>query len=94
MSRHLFGWDLPPGVSMRDIDPPEQPCAVCGAGLDDCLCPECDVCQSVGDPACYQKHGLVRTEAQIASLAKHEAELATDAQQTAAAEARQHEGEE
>lgn len=24
MTRGIFGWDLPPGVSMRDIDPPDE----------------------------------------------------------------------
>ena len=23
-NQHPFGWDLPPGVSMRDIDPPHD----------------------------------------------------------------------
>ena len=72
--RHLFGWDLPPGVSMRDIDPPESPCAVCGLFSDKCICPDCSVCGCQGDPSCYEKHGMARSEEQIMSLARAEAE--------------------
>jgi uncharacterized protein (TIGR02996 family) len=39
-------------------DPPEYPCAVCERNTDDCECPECEVCGSVGDPDCYTRHGL------------------------------------
>lgn len=74
MSRSIFGWDLPPGCTMRQIE--EQagdhiPCAVCGRWPDDCICPECPDCHSVGDPFCYDiGHGsdqplLQRNEAQI-----------------------------
>lgn len=61
-----FGWSLPPGCSMRDIDPPELPCEVCGVDVDSCICPECPVCQTNGDPICYEAHGLTRTPEQIA----------------------------
>jgi hypothetical protein len=67
-----FGWDLPPGVSMSDIDPPEQPCEVCGIEAGNCICPECPQCGSYGDPHCYEKHGLVRTPEQIDSRAAYE----------------------
>jgi hypothetical protein len=68
--RSVFGWSLPPGVTNRMID--EQmsgPCAVCGASEDDCVCPECHVCGTVGDPKCYAEdgHGLVLTCEQIVS---------------------------
>lgn len=64
MSRLIFGWSYPPGCS----GPPEDyqgPCEVCGKDTDNCICPECPTCQSYGDPACYEKHGLVRTQEQI-----------------------------
>ncbi len=52
-----FGWSLPPGVSTRDIENAygeEGPCDMCGGTVDDtCICPECSICGSVGDPACY-----------------------------------------
>jgi hypothetical protein len=51
-----FGWSLPPGVSQRMIDDAygqEAPCAVCGQGIDDCICPECPHCQTIGDLECY-----------------------------------------
>lgn len=71
---HLFGWSLPPGVSMRDIDPPERPCEVCGGLADSgCICPECTVCGSHGDPICYLFHGLERSEEQSLQFAYMEA---------------------
>ena len=54
MSRGMFGWSLPPGVSSRMIDEAygvEVPCEVCGQW--DCICPECPVCEEVGNPVCY-----------------------------------------
>jgi hypothetical protein len=58
--------NLPPGCSIRDIEwaagYPEGPCEICGKSVDDCTCPECPVCGSVGDPVCYEKHGLVKQE--------------------------------
>ena len=78
--RNMFGWSLPPGCSMRDIDrlSEESPCAVCGNTLDDCICPECPVCTGVGDPKCYEQHGMVRTPEQIAIFAAHEAQRRID----------------
>lgn len=76
----LFGWDLPPGCTMNDIDPPIPPCEVCGLDPDDgCVCPECPVCDVIGDPKCYGQHGLVRTAEQIASRAALDEQLAHDA---------------
>ncbi len=67
-----FGWSLPPGVTNRMIDEAygtDEPCEICGQNPDgDCLCPECPECGGVGDPGCYDKHGLVRTQEQIDSL--------------------------
>jgi hypothetical protein len=58
MSRHPFGWDLPPGVTQRMIDEQcggdEGPCECCGNDPADCVCPECPVCGSQGDPKCYK----------------------------------------
>lgn len=62
--RSVFGWSLPPGCSYSDIDPDEGPCEICGMSLDNCICPECPVCESIGDPKCYIEHGLRRTEEQ------------------------------
>ena len=65
MSRHPFGWDLPPGVTSKMIDEAaggSEICAVCEKHYDDCRCPECPVCGEVGDPLCYEKHGLERPE--------------------------------
>ena len=62
--RNIFGWDLPPGVSMRDIDPPESPCAVCGEFADNCICPDCPRCGCQGDPSCYERHGMTRSAEQ------------------------------
>jgi hypothetical protein len=47
----------------------DEPCEVCGSHPDDCICQTCSVCEAFGDPFCYDKHGLVRSAFQIASLA-------------------------
>ena len=71
MSRSFFGWSLPPGCTHRMIEDQcsEGPCEVCGNHIDACICPECGVCGSVGDPKCYgfTAHGLERTPEQIES---------------------------
>jgi hypothetical protein len=78
MSRHLFGWDLPPGVSLRQIEEAmgqDYPCDVCGNDAAVCICPECRVCGAAGDVHCYipnkqrdgTDHGMVRTLEQQAS---------------------------
>ena len=66
-----FGWNLPPGVTDNDIDPPERPCEVCGMMPDECFCPECPVCGEYGNPFCYREHGLTISKEQSESLAKH-----------------------
>lgn len=53
----IFGWSLPPGVSLRDIDPPEQPCELCGEESGWCECPECPECGAYGDKKCYHELG-------------------------------------
>lgn len=77
----IFGWDLPPGCTTRHIEEAygtEGPCDVCGRDIDHCICPECPVCQGIGDPACYEHHGVVRSAFQIASRAEAEAAWAAD----------------
>lgn len=59
----------PPGCS----GPPDYPedCQVCGAyDTDQCICPECRVCGTVGDPKCYEPrevcgHGMTRSKKQV-----------------------------
>lgn len=63
MRNRLFGWDYPPGVSKLPWDE-EYPCEVCGQSVDECICPECLVCEEWGNPQCYIHHGLHRTEEQ------------------------------
>jgi hypothetical protein len=75
----LFGWDLPPGASMNDIDPLEGPCEVCGTDPANCNCPECPTCGEWGNPDCYVNHGLTRTQAQIDSRAAYDKRCADDA---------------
>jgi hypothetical protein len=76
----IFGWDLPPGCSMSDIDPPSCPCPVCGRDSDGgCICPECPKCGDYGNVRCYEQHGLVRTPEQIASRATLDEQMAADA---------------
>jgi len=67
MHDRIFGWSYPPGCSgPPDCD--DQPCDVCGESMEDCFCPECPECGTVGDPYCYINHGLKRTEEQKFSL--------------------------
>ena len=51
-----FGWSLPPGCTQRMLDRQfeDGPCDVCGYFVDDCVCPTCPVCQTHGDPFCYE----------------------------------------
>ena len=75
--RSIFGWDYPPGCS----GPPDYdvPCDICGEEVDDCICPECPVCGSYGDPDCYINHGMRRTEEQKFSLECNEREWEEEA---------------
>jgi len=68
MTRRIFGWDLPPGVTQRMIDEAAghdgAPCECCGLDPAECICPECPVCHETGRPNCYSarhvtdNHGL------------------------------------
>jgi len=68
----IFGWSYPPDDPSAPYNQVDQPCAVCGNFEDDCICPECPVCKGIGDPSCYERHGMVRDAAQIESLAAAE----------------------
>lgn len=70
----MAGFNLPPGVSVRDIDALfEEPfCEVCCKDESDCICPECPVCGVYGDENCYSRHGLLHTQAQIDSVSRWE----------------------
>ena len=79
----VFGWSYPAGAANDPFAPynqTDEPCGCCGRFPDDCICPECPTCGSVGDPDCYDKHGMVRSQAQIESLAHAEAEWAKTAE--------------
>lgn len=63
----MTGWNMPPGYNVRDIPGCgyDEPCECCGTtNLDKCICPECPVCETHGDPYCYKWHGLEYTLAQ------------------------------
>lgn len=77
-----FGWSYPPGVTGMEpaINGGEGPCDVCGLAVDNCICPECPVCGSVGDTACYESHGMTRTQEQIDGHAAMEAIQRADAE--------------
>ena len=67
----VFGWSLPPGCT--DLPGEEDvTCGVCGLFEDACLCPECPECGAIGDPKCYESHGMVRTQEQADSWAAQE----------------------
>ena len=64
----IFGWDLPAGVSSRDIDRlggGNAPCDLCGVHVDACECPECPTCGTVGDVDCLKQHAMTLTAEQI-----------------------------
>ena len=77
MTRNIFGWSLPPGVSHHMIEVAygsQGPCDVCGNLVDSCIRPECPVCTAQGDIRCYDggysdgvPHGLRRSPEQIAN---------------------------
>lgn len=75
MTRSIFGWSLPPGVSMRDIDPPEFPCLVCGHMSESCICPECPDCGVCGDPDCYDRGHPSDYPAAEVQLQRNEAQI-------------------
>jgi len=61
-----FGWSLPAGCGTLPGEESEGPCQVCGAfDVDDCICPECPICTEIGNPDCYDEHGLERNLKQI-----------------------------
>lgn len=61
--RNVFGWSLPPGCTQKMIDDQIQGnCEVCRENVDNCCCPECPVCGAIGDPKCYEEHGLMLNE--------------------------------
>jgi hypothetical protein len=76
----IFGWSLPPGCTTLPGEEPDGPCEVCGKAIDDCICPECPECGEIGAPDCYAHHGMVKTQAQIDSLAVAEANAKADAE--------------
>lgn len=90
-----FGWSLPPGCGTLPGEE-EYPCEVCGKFPEDCICPECPVCSTQGDPKCYIEHGLVLSAEQIKShqafvdkefeFLRREAEWLKDMQKTSLAD--------
>lgn len=81
MARNIFGWSYPPGAANDPNAPYNQdddgPCAVCCNDVTDCVCPECPVCGSMGDPKCYSEpHGLKLIREQAISRAECSARIA------------------
>lgn len=70
----IFGWSLPPGCGTLPGEE-EYPCAVCGRFEEKCICPECHECGSVGDPECYESHGMELSQEQIESAEEMERKL-------------------
>ena len=67
--------NLPPGVTNAMIEAhfADAPCEMCGHYPDDCICPECPVCQEQGNPDCYHSitgHGLIESLDQRIEKAK------------------------
>lgn len=49
------------------LTPPddEGPCECCGRPVDDCICPECDICGESGNPDCYHTVQVAETTGDI-----------------------------
>lgn len=71
MTRGMFGWSLPPGVSVRDLPGNQDvPCEVCGQYDDACVCPECPnpgCYHIIGDMRCYRAGHLELSDQQNAA---------------------------
>lgn len=70
----IFGWSLPAGCGKLPDEEDDGPCQCCGKSVDDCICPECPHCGTLGDPDCYNPaaathHGLTFNAAQLAGQA-------------------------
>ena len=69
------GWNMPPGCFRVPGDEPAF-CSVCGQVDDACICPECPVCRTHGNPTCYSEkagalfHGLNLNRDQLKSRYK------------------------
>jgi hypothetical protein len=88
----LFGWSLPPGCGSLP-DEEDRPCEVCGLFEDRCICSPCPQCEETGRHECYTPKeaggcGCVKSEAQIASLAREVARWEADARAEYEAEIR------
>lgn len=59
------GFNLPPGVSLRDIED-HFLCEVCDT--DNCECPECPKCKVAGDPCCYESKHFPETQYRRAAI--------------------------
>jgi hypothetical protein len=72
-NQRLFGWDLPPGCTLRHIEEAygdEGPCECCGHDPADCICPECPECHEVGNEDCYQLGHLKFSREQMIGKAR------------------------
>lgn len=61
----------PPGAASDPYAPynqPVGPCEICYKAVENCVCDACPECDSVGDPKCYQEHGLLLNENQRAAI--------------------------
>ena len=60
MNRPL-GWSYPAGVTRLPWEDVDVTCEVCLGDPESsdpasaCICPECNICGSAGDPACYAR---------------------------------------
>lgn len=78
----IFGWSYPPGCSCTPFDGPDY-CEVCENLVDDCICPECKVCEEVGNPSCYDEkskhyHGMILNDEQKEAIENNKARYSED----------------
>jgi hypothetical protein len=73
----IFGWSYPPGAADDPSAPYNQDddrCWICGGDVDSCVCDECPVCGTIGDPDCYTEHGMKHNATQLAVIERHKLE--------------------
>ena len=76
--KNIFGWEYPPGCSGPPSETPGEWCETCLNPIDLCVCPECPICGTQGDPHCYENGHLNYTEEQLETLRLNQRDMTDD----------------